>query len=141
MTLKEFFKRDRFAVLAGCELLEIREGYARARMTVEEHHLNGGDFCQGGAIFTLADLAFAAAVNSHLVLTVSTSSNITYFRSVPLGATVYAEARELVDHHRMPYAEVSITDEQGRLVAIFTSGGYRKSDMKLEGVQPPDGSQ
>ncbi|MBR6998494.1 MAG: PaaI family thioesterase [Prevotella sp.] len=141
MTLKEFFKRDRFAVLAGCELLEIREGYARARMTVEEHHLNGGDFCQGGAIFTLADLAFAAAVNSHLVLTVSTSSNITYFRSVPLGATVYAEARELVDHHRMPYAEVSITDEQGRLVAIFTSGGYRKSDMKLEGVQPPDSSQ
>ncbi|MBR2234828.1 MAG: PaaI family thioesterase [Prevotella sp.] len=141
MTLKEFFKRDRFAVLAGCELLEIREGYARARMTVEEHHLNGGDFCQGGAIFTLADLAFAAAVNSHLVLTVSTSSNITYFRSVPLGATVYAEARELVDHHRMPYAEVRITDEQGRLVAIFTSGGYRKSDMKLEGVQPPDSSQ
>ncbi len=141
MTLKEFFKRDRFAVLAGCELLEIREGYARARMTVEEHHLNGGDFCQGGAIFTLADLAFAAAVNSHLVLTVSTSSNITYFRSVPLGATVYAEARELVDHHRMPYAEVRITDEQGRLVAIFTSGGYRKSDMKLEGVLPPDSSQ
>ena len=141
MTLKEFFKRDRFAVLAGCELLEIREGYARARMTVEEHHLNGGDFCQGGAIFTLADLAFAAAVNSHLVLTVSTSSNITYFRSVPLGATVYAEARELVDHHRMPYAEVRITDEQGRLVAIFTSGGYRKSDMKLEGVQPPNSSQ
>lgn len=141
MTLKEFFKRDRFAVLAGCELLEIREGYARARMTVEEHHLNGGDFCQGGAIFTLADLTFAAAVNSHLVLTVSTSSNITYFRSVPLGATVYAEARELVDHHRMPYAEVRITDEQGRLVAIFTSGGYRKSDMKLEGVLPPDSSQ
>ena len=61
MTLKEFFKGDRFAVLAGCELTEIREGYARATMTVEERHLNGGDVCQGGAIFTLADLAFAAA--------------------------------------------------------------------------------
>ena len=83
-------------------MLEIREGYARARMTVGEHHLNGGDFCQGGAIFTLADLAFAAAVNSHLVLTVSTSSNITFFRSVPLGTTVYAEAQELVNHPRMP---------------------------------------
>jgi acyl-CoA thioesterase len=134
MTLKEFFKGDRFAVLAGCELLEIREGYARAKMTVEEHHLNGGNFCQGGAIFTLADLAFAAAVNSHLVLTVSTSSNISFFRSVPLGATVYAEARELVNHHRMPYAEVRVTDEQQRLVAIFTSSGYRKQEQKLEGV-------
>ncbi len=134
MTLKEFFKGDRFAVLAGCELLEIREGYARAKMTVEEHHLNGGNFCQGGAIFTLADLAFAAAVNSHLVLTVSTSSNISFFRSVPLGATVYAEARELVNHHRMPFAEVRVTDEQQRLVAIFTSSGYRKQEQKLEGV-------
>ena len=134
MTLKEFFKGDRFAVLAGCELLEIRKGYARACMTVEEHHLNGGNVCQGGAIFTLADLAFAAAVNSHLILTVSTSSNITYFRSVPLGTTIYAEARELVDHHRMPYAEVHVTDEQQRLVAIFTSSGYRKQEQKLEGV-------
>ena len=134
MTLKEFFKGDRFAVLAGCELLEIRQGYARARMTVTEQHLNGGNFCQGGAIFTLADLAFAAAVNSHLVLTVSTSSNITFFRSVPLGTTIYAEATELVDHHRMPYAEVRVTDEENRLIAIFTSGGYRKQDFKLEGV-------
>ena len=138
MTLKEFFKGDRFAVLAGCELTEIREGYACARMTVEEHHLNGGNFCQGGAIFTLADLAFAAAVNSHLVLTVSTSSNISFFRSVPLGATIFAEARELVDHHRMPYAEVRVTDEQGCLVAIFTSSGYRKQEVKLEGVEAPE---
>lgn len=138
MTLKEFFKGDRFAVLAGCELLDIRQGYARASMTVEEHHLNGGNFCQGGAIFTLADLAFAAAVNSHLVLTVSTSSNISFFRSVPLGETIYAEAQELVDHKRMPYAEVRITDSQQRLVAIFTSSGYRKQDVRLEGVLPPE---
>ena len=134
MTLKEFFKGDHFAVLAGCQLLEIREGYARACMTVGGQHLNGGNFCQGGALFTLADLAFAAAVNSHLVLTVSTSSNITYFRSVPLGTTIFAEARELVNHQRMPYAEVRITDDQQHLVAIFTSSGYRKQDIKLEGV-------
>jgi acyl-CoA thioesterase len=132
MTLKEFFQSDRFAALAGCELIEIREGYARAMMTVEEHHLNGANFCQGGALFTLADLTFAAAVNSHLVLTVSTCSNISFFRSVPLGATVYAEARELVDHHRMPYAEVRLTDNEDRLIAVFTSGGYRKQEMKLD---------
>lgn len=141
MTLKEFFLSDRFAMLAKCKLLEIREGYARASMTVANEHLNGGGVCQGGALFTLADLAFAAAVNSHLVLTVSTSSNITYFRSVPLGATVYAEATELVDHRRIPYAEVRLTDEQGRLVAIFTSSGYRKSDQPLEGVLSPTEGQ
>ena len=128
--LLEFFKKDRFAANAGAELLEIKEGYGRARMLITPEHLNGGGVCQGGAIFTLADLAFAAAVNSHGVLTFSTSSNITYFKSVSQGY-IYAEAREIVNHHRMPYAEVRVTDEAGELVAIFTSSGYRKHAAAL----------
>jgi len=125
MTLKEFFRRDRFSALAGAELTEIGEGYAKARMLVTPEHLNGGGVCQGGAIFTLADLAFAAAVNSHLVLTFSTSSNITFVRSAAEG-WLYAEAKEIVNHHRMPFAEVRVTDGEGNLIAIFTSSGYRK---------------
>ncbi len=125
MTIKDFFKKDRFAAFAGAELTEVGEGYARAQMKITPNHLNGGDVCQGGALFTLADLAFAAAVNSHLQLTFSTSSNITFLRSVAEG-TIYAEAIEVVNHKRMPYAEVKITDEQGELIAIFTSSGYRK---------------
>ena len=128
MTIIDFFKKDRFAVMAGAELLEVKEGWARARMLVTPEHLNGGGVCQGGALFTLADLAFAAAVNSHLVLTFSTSSNISFFANVSEGY-VYAEATEIVNHRRMPYAEVKITDEQGRLLAIFTSSGYRKDKV------------
>ena len=135
MTLKEFFKRDRFASLAGIELTEVSEGHSKARMLVKEEHLNGGDVCQGGALFTLADLAFAAAVNSHRVLTVSTSSNITFFRPVAKGSYVYAEATETVDHRRMPFAEVRLTDDEGRLVAVFTSSGYRKEGMVLSDVE------
>lgn len=131
MTLKDFFKGDRFAALAGVELLEVGEGRARARMLVTHDHLNGGGWCQGGALFTLADLAFAAAVNSHLQLTVSTSSNITYFKSVGEGTVVFADAQETVNHHRMPYAEVRITDEQGDLIALFTSSGYRKPNKPI----------
>ncbi len=131
MTLKEFFENDRFAKLAGAELMEIKEGYAKARMLITDEHLNGGGICQGGAIFTLADLAFAAAVNSHLVLTFSTSSNITYFKSESTGY-LYAEAKEIVDHPRMPYAEVRVSNERGELIALFTSSGYRKKEMKIE---------
>lgn len=129
--LKVFFLKDRFAVLAGAELMEIREGYAKARMKVTEHHLNGGDVCQGGALFTLADLAFAAAVNSHLTLTFSTSSQITFIRPVASGY-VYAEAVEIVNHKRMPFAEVRITDEEGQLVAVFSSSGYRKQGITIQ---------
>ncbi|MCR4852946.1 MAG: PaaI family thioesterase [Prevotella sp.] len=130
MTLKDFFKKDRFAALAGCELLEVGDGYARARMKITPDHLNGGGVCQGGALFTLADLAFAAAVNSHLTLTFSTNSNITYVRSLSEGY-VFAEAREIVNHRRMPFAEVKLTDEKGDLLAIFTSSGYRKENAVI----------
>ena len=76
-TLKEFLRTDRFASCTGVELLEIKPGYARARMLVTERHLNGGGVCQGGALFTLADLAFAAVANSHRRLTLSVTANIT----------------------------------------------------------------
>ncbi|MBQ3908911.1 MAG: PaaI family thioesterase, partial [Bacteroidaceae bacterium] len=102
MTLKEFFDRDRFAAMIGAELIEIRQGYARARMLVTSEHLNGAGQCQGGAIFTLADLAYAAAVNSHLTLTVAISTNITYVSNVSEGY-IYAEATEVVNHRRVPF--------------------------------------
>jgi len=135
MDFIEFFKGDRFAVMAGCELLEVKEGYARARMLITDQHLNGGNVCQGGALFTLADLAFAAAVNSHCVLTFSTTSSITFLRSVASGY-VYAEATELADHPKMPYGEVRVTDEQGRLVAVFTSSGFRKQGVTIDCTLP-----
>ena len=65
MTAQEFFKNDRFATNAGVELIEIKEGYSKARLVITAEHLNAGGRTQGGAIFTLADLALAAAANSH----------------------------------------------------------------------------
>ena len=122
---KEFFKADRFATNAGVELLEVKPGFAKARMQVTEEHLNAGGVCQGGALFTLADLAFAAVTNSHDQLTLSINANITFIRSVKEGY-VYAEAVEVVNHHRIPFIEVRLSDETGELVAVMTSSGYRK---------------
>lgn len=78
MTPQEFFKKDLFAEQTGVELLEVREGYSKARLVITENHLNAGRRTQGGAIFTLADLALAAAANSHGALAFSLSSNITF---------------------------------------------------------------
>ena len=78
MTAQEFFKNDRFATNAGVELIEIKEGYSKARLVITAEHLNAGGRTQGGAIFTLADLALAAAANSHGTLAFSLSSNITF---------------------------------------------------------------
>ena len=68
-TLKEILNNgDKFAKENGIQLTEVREGFARAEMTVEERHLNAAGVCQGGVYFTLADLTFAAVTNSHLSL-------------------------------------------------------------------------
>ena len=61
MTLKELLnKQDRFGATNGMQLTLIQNGYAIAEMDVEDRHLNGGDVCQGGALFALGDLALAA---------------------------------------------------------------------------------
>ena len=94
-------------------------------MLVTDKHLNGGGVCQGGALFTLADLAFAAVANSRNLLTLSLNANITFLRAVSSGY-VYAEAVETFNHAKVPFIEVRITDEEGCPVAVFTSSGYRK---------------
>ena len=121
MTINEFLQGDKFALLAGVELLETGNGYAKARMEIKPEHLNGGGVCQGGAIFTLADLAFAAATNSHARLTLSITSSINFFKAESKGF-LYAEAREAFSHKRL----ARITNEAGDLIATFNGTGYRK---------------
>lgn len=124
-TIHDFLQGDKFALLAGVELIETGNGYARARMEIKPEHLNGGGVCQGGALFTLADLAFAAATNSHARLTLSITSSIHFFKAESKGY-LYAEAHEAFSHKRLAHCEVRITNEAGDLIATFNGTGYRK---------------
>ena len=123
--LKDFFLHDEFARQNGIEIVEISEGYARTQVRIEPRHLNAGGSVQGGVLFTLADLAFAAATNSHGTLTVTSTANITFVRGASAGI-ITAQARELVDSRHLPFCEVRVTDDRDSLIAIFTASGYRK---------------
>lgn len=118
-------QNDRFAAEAGVRLVEVRQGYARAEMTVTERHVNGANVCQGGALFTLADLAFAAAVNSGGMMTVGTSNSISFLRSAVIGDLLTAEARQ-EDHHKMPFCEIRVTNQEGLLICVMTGSAYRR---------------
>ena len=125
MELKEFLsERDRFARGIGAKLEEVRPGYARGTLTVEPRHLNGGGVCQGGAIYTLADLCFAAVVNACGFLTPLVGATIYYHRSAQLGDTLTAEARVMSDHHKLPCAIVEVHTQDGTHIATFTGEGY-----------------
>ena len=130
--LKEFFLHDEFARQNGIEIVEIAEGYARTQVRIEPRHLNAGGYVQGGVLFTLADLAFAAATNSHGTLTVTSTANITFVHGAT-GGLISAQAQELVNHHHLPFCEVRVIDDAGNLLAIFTASGYRKEGISSNG--------
>lgn len=126
MTPQEFFKNDRFATEAGVELIEISKGYAKARLVVGPQHLNAGNTTQGGAIFTLADLALAAAANSHGTLALSLTSHITFLRGSGPGDILTAEARERYIGTSTGHYQVDVTNQDGKLIATFEASVYRK---------------
>jgi acyl-CoA thioesterase len=136
MTLKDFLTQgDHFATDNGCILKEVREGYARAEMVVGEHHLNAGGVCQGGAYFTLADIALAAVMNSRGTLTFGIENNIVFLKSARVGDTLTAEATEVFNHHKLPYVDVRITNQHGDLCCVVTGLAYRKSDPVVKDLE------
>ena len=136
MTLLEKLNNDdRFAKGIGAQLTEIREGYARAELTVEERHLNGGGVCQGGVMYTLADLTFAGVANSRGPLTLGISNTITFLKSAQLGDHLVAECTETFNHHKLPYCDMRITNQSGELIAVMTGLAYRlKKDFEYESL-------
>lgn len=126
MDIKEFFLNDRFATEAGVKLAEVLPGYSKAEMTLTPHHMNAGGTTQGGAIFTLADLALAAAANSHGKLALSLDASIHFFLPSKPGDTLTAEAKEKHVHKRTGYYQVEVRNQHGELVACFDTTVYRK---------------
>ncbi|MDD4782383.1 MAG: PaaI family thioesterase [Syntrophaceticus sp.] len=122
-----FLKNDRFAALAGIELVKVEPGYALAKMNIEEKHLNGVNIVQGGATFTLADYAFAAASNAYGQVALGINASINYFQA-PKGEVLFAEATELHASRRLANYNVDIYDENKELIARFTGTVYKKKD-------------
>jgi acyl-CoA thioesterase len=125
--LRRFFKGDKFAERANIELLSVSPGQARAKMPLHPHHLNGYGTVQGGAIFTLADFAFAAASNSHGTVAVAVNVSITFMKA-GLAGTLWAEAKEVSKNFKLGSYTVEVKDDQGELVALFQGLAYRKSE-------------
>ena len=126
--IQEILNRtDRFAANAGCRLTEVDEQHAVAEMKVATEHLNGGNVCQGGALFTLADLAIAALMNCRGQLTFGISNSIMFVSSAYEGDVLRAEAVSVADHHKIPSVEVRVTSQDGRLICHVTGMGYRKN--------------
>lgn len=128
--MKLFAENDLFARHAGIELLEVEAGRALVRMKIEPYHFNAAGTVHGGAIFTLADFAFAVASNSHNRLAMGISTSVNFVKSAIKG-TLYAEAREQSLNSKLATYSVMVTNDEKETVAIFQGMVYRKKESIL----------
>lgn len=130
--IRQFFEdNDRLGKHLGIEILEVSEGSAKVSMEIKEHHLNGVGTVHGGTIFTLADVAFAAASNSYGTVAVAINVSISFVKAISQGM-LYAHATEISRSPKIGNYEVRITDESNDLIAIFQGLAYRKRDSLME---------
>ncbi|MEQ5839883.1 hydroxyphenylacetyl-CoA thioesterase PaaI [Paraburkholderia acidicola] len=132
-TAQSMYAADRCSKALGFELLDVRPGYARMRMTVRDDFLNGHEICHGGLIFTLADSTFAFACNSYNVNTVASGCSIEFLRPVPGGDVLTAEAVEQTLSGRTGIYDIRVTNQTGETVAMFRG----KSAQIRGSVIPP----
>jgi acyl-CoA thioesterase len=123
--LLQVFSKDAFAKMCGISVVTAGAGHAICEMTVTPDHLNGLQTVHGGAIFTLADFAFALACNSRGMPAVAINAHISYFKGVRAG-TLRAEVKEISHHPRLGTYLIEVTDQQGARVALFQGTAYRK---------------
>lgn len=123
--LGRYFSQANFASNSGMRFTAVSKGYAKTEMKIEKRHLNILGTVHGGAIFTLADMAFAAASNSHGTIAVAINADISFVKAVSEG-TLYAEAKETSINPKISTYLVNVTDDTGDIVAIFNGMAYRK---------------
>lgn len=109
----------------GMKVVEIAPGYARLTMTVRGDMLNGHKTCHGGFIFALADSAFAFACNSRNVSTVASGCVIDYLAPGYEGDELTAVAQERSLAGRTGVYDITVTNQDGRNVAVFRGRSYR----------------
>ena len=119
---RAYFENDRFATENGAVITELGEDYAVCTLPLEPRHRNALGNVMGGAVFMLADFAFAVVSNFGRRATVSTTSQITYLRAAK-GNVITATARLVREGRSSVYCEVSVTDEPGNLIARVTASG------------------
>jgi len=130
--IRTFFQKDRFATNAGIVIDSVTQEAVQCSMPITKEHLNAGGMVQGGAIFTLTDLAFAVHSNLRLFLgektgiTVGQSISIS-FLTAPRGKRLIARSVCLSSGRNVSVYRVEVWDDLGNFIAEMRGNGFTKA--------------
>jgi len=118
-------RHDLFSQWLGIEVIEVREGYSRIRMTVREEMVNGFGVVHGGIAFSLADSAFAFACNNRNNLSLALDTSINFTKTIKPGDVLTAETTEQHNGRSTGLYLITVTNQQGEQVALFKGTCFR----------------
>ena len=121
---REKIAADPFCETLGIELADLGPGTATTELAVTEDLLNFHGTPHGGAVYSLADAAFAAASNAEGDAALAMETNVSYFEAVEVGDTLTAEAERIHERGRTASYRVDVTAEGGDAVAAFRGRVY-----------------
>ena len=121
---RKIFSKDLYATeLSGAEIDEIGKDFALCSMKLTDKHRNAYGGIMGGAIYTLADFAFAVASNYEKDYATVSVVGQSSFMSAPKGTTLFARADLIKDGRTNCFYEVTVTDDLDTIVAVVTFNG------------------
>ena len=118
---------DGFSHWLGIERMEVNAGSCVLKMKVRKEMLNGFAIAHGGITYSLADSALAFASNSHGRKSVSVETSISHLLPLKEGDVITATAEEMSCSNRIGVYQITITNQEGKTVALFKGTVYRTS--------------
>ena len=130
-TLTELMARaegEPIASFLKIRTVELSTGYAKVAMKVLPEHLNFNGLIFGGIISAVADQAFALGSNSVVMPAIASQFNIYYISAPAIGDELIAECQVLKSGRRVGISEITVTNQDGKLIAKATGSTIPVTD-------------
>jgi acyl-CoA thioesterase len=116
---------DQFSQWLGIEIVDVREGYCKAKMKLREEMINGLGVVHGGIAFSLADSAFAFACNNRNNLSLALDTSMNFTKPLMPGDELVAEAKELHNGKSTGVYLVTLFNQNNVQVGLFKGTCFR----------------
>src|SRR6478672_8493946 len=123
--VRHMMENDFFSQWMGVEVLDVREGYSRVKMSIRKEMVNGFGIVHGGIPFSLADTAFAFACNNRNNLSVALDVTITFTKAVNVGDVLTAEAKEFHNGRSTGVYQIIVSNQNNEQIALFKGTCFR----------------
>ena len=123
--VEKMMQNDSFSKWMGLEVIDVKEGYSKVRMTIRKEMLNGFGIVHGGLAFSLADSAFAFACNNRNNISVALDVTITFTKAVNVDDVLTAEAKEIHNGRSTGVYLITIANQKNEQVAFFKGTCFR----------------